>query len=191
MEVYAIKTNEVLVFVSFNVLGQFEDVRRDIKEGYESIKADVTNVSSDIKGMIVVTESMNEDLKDIKMDLKESVKEDVKEGVESMKEHVKDIKKDIKEGVEECVKEGVQSMKEDVKDIKKDIKEVVKEVVKEGLKESMKEMKNIEKPEMKEDSTRMSMGNIEREDFPNPKVPALGELYLVWFYFYIKYDFFS
>ena len=165
MEVYAIKTNEVLVFVSFNVLGQFEDVRRDIKEGYESIKADVKNVSSDIKGMIVATESMNEDLKDIKMDIKESVKEDVKEGLESMKEHVKDIKKDIKE--------------------------VVKEVVKEGLKESMKEMKNIEKPEMKEDSTRMPMGNIEREDFPNPKVPALGELYLVWFYFYIKYDFFS
>ena len=135
MEVYAIKTNEVLVFVSFNVLGQLEDVGRGIKEVNESIKAWSKNVSSDIKGM-------------------------------------------------------TESMKEGVKDIKKDIKEVVKEVVKEGLKESMKEMKNIEKPEMKEDSTRMPMGNIDRDDFPNPKVPALGELYLVWFYFYIKMIFF-
>ena len=112
-----------------------------MKEDSESIKANVKNESSDIKGMI----------------------EGVKEGIESMKKDVKDIKKDIKEG-----EEKVQS---------------IKEVVKQGVKEVMIELENIEKPEMKGGYTRKLMENVERDDFTNSRVPALGELYLVGFTF--------
>ena len=73
-KIYAIKTSEILQFVPFNLLGQFEDIRRDIKEGNESIKGDTENISCDIKSMMVVTESIKEDVKDIKMDVKEFVK---------------------------------------------------------------------------------------------------------------------
>ena len=112
-----------------------------MKEDSESIKANVKNESSDIKGMI----------------------EGVKEGIESMKKDVKDIKKDIKEGEEKA--------------------QSIKEVVKQGVKEAMIEMENIEKPEMKGGYTRKLMENVERDDFTNSRVPALGELYLVGFTF--------
>ena len=119
-----------------------------MKEDSESIKANVKNESSDIKGMIAVAESKIEG---------------VKEGIESMEKDMKDIKKDIKEG-----EEKVQN---------------IKEVVKQGVKEAMIEMENIEKPEMKGGYTRKLMENVERDDFTNSRVPALGELYLFGFTF--------
>ena len=93
------KTNGNLEFISFNVLGKWEDVKRDMKE--------------------IVTEaveSMEEALKNIQKDIKEVVEEGVKEGLQSMKEVVvKDMKKDLKE----VVKEGVQTMKEELSKIGK------------------------------------------------------------------------
>ena len=44
-------------------------------------------------------------------------------------------------------------------------------------------MKTIETHEMKEDSTRKRMENIEKSDITYPSVQALGELYLVGFIF--------
>ena len=111
------------------------------------------NVNSGIKDVILVTKSVKEDVKDIKMGIHESVKEGVKEVAESMKEDVKDMKKDIKE------------------------------YVKEGVKEALNEMKNTEQAEMEEDHVIMSMENIEKDDFPNPRLSALGELYLRGFIF--------
>ena len=150
--------------VSFIVLEQFEDLRKDIKEGNERIKTDVEKVSSDIKCCIIVAESLKEGIKD----LKDGVK-----GVE-----------DITMGIKESVKEGVRCRREGEEDLK-----VIKEVVKEGLKEAMNEMKNTEKAEMKESDTRISMGNIEIDDFSNPRVPALGELYLVVYIFALNMEF--
>ena len=199
VEIYPIKANGILQFVSFIVLGHFQEVKRDIKEGNESIKGDVKNVGSDIKGMIKATGCLKQYVKDSEMGIKKSVEEAIKEGVQSMKEDVKDIKKDIKEDVKEGVKEGVQSMKEVfVEDIKNDFKEGVKSMkeevvqdikrdVKEGVNEVVEVIKertkNMEKLEMKEDYTRKSMENIERGNFTYPRVPALGELYLIDFVF--------
>ena len=189
VKIYAVESNGILDLISFDVLGQLEDVKRDIKEGIESPKEDAKNVNIDInsvesikedtrdlKNGIEGVESIKEDVKDIRKDIKAGVKEGVQEGVESMKEDVEDMKKDIKEGV----KEGVDGMKEEARDIKKDIKESVKECVEEVLKEMMK---TIETHEMKEDSTRKRMENIEKSDITYPSVQALGELYLVGFIF--------
>ena len=91
----------------------------------------------------------------------------------------------IHESVKEGVKEVAESMKEDVKDMKKDIKEYVKE----GVKEALNEMKNTEQAEMEEDHVIMSMENIEKDDFPNPRLSALGELYLRGFIFALNMKF--
>ena len=84
-----------------------KDVRRDAKECSESIKADLKNVSSDIKGMVVVTESMKEGMKDIKKDIKEVVKEGVKEAVNEMKNIERpEMKADYRISMENIEKDG-------------------------------------------------------------------------------------
>ena len=96
MKTYAIERNSILVFIFFDVLGQFE-VRRDIKEDTESIKEDVKNVRSDMKS---VEKIMKEDLKYIKKDIigvGESIKETVKESVQSIEEHMKEVVKAMNE----------------------------------------------------------------------------------------------
>ena len=205
MKICAIRANEILGFVCFNVLGQVEDVRREmevLKEGVESVEEVLKDLKKDFKedlkiGVKEGVQIMKEEVvKDIKKDIKDVVKEgaqwmnelvvkdikkDVKEGVRSMKEEaVKDIKKDVKE--------GVQSIKEEVvKGIKKDIREGVKEVV-----EIMKETtENIEQRKMKEYFIRKPMENVGRCDFTYPRVPALGESYLVSFFFCIQNKIFS
>ena len=97
-KIYAIKTSEILQFVPFNFLGQFEDVRRDIKEGNESIKGDTENISCDIKGMMVVTERIKED-----------IKIDVKEFVKAMKVMKNIEKPEVKEEYTRKLMENVES----------------------------------------------------------------------------------
>ena len=116
-KIYAIERNSILVFIFSDVLGQLEDVRRDIKEDTESIKEDVKNVSSDIKS---VEKRMKEDVKYIKKDIIEGVgegiKETLKEGVQSIEEHMKDIKQDIKKvakAMKEMKNKRQPEMKED------------------------------------------------------------------------------
>ena len=79
------RTNNILEFFSFNILGQVDDIRRHIKEYNESIKADVKNLTSGINDMTVVTKSMKEDVKDMKKDIKEFVNKGVKEALNEMK----------------------------------------------------------------------------------------------------------
>lgn len=136
----------------FNVLGQVEDLRKDIKERDERFKADLENVRKDLK-----------------------------EGNERNKTNFSDIKACLTV-VNESVKEGVEIKKEDWKNIEK----VVKEAAKEGVKEAMNERKNTEESKMKEDYAKIPMGNIEKNDFPNPRVPDHGELYLVGFIVFIR-----
>ena len=96
MKTYAIERNSILVFIFFDILGQFK-VRRDIKEDTENIKEDVKNVRS---GMKSVEKIMKEDLKYIKKDIigvGESIKETVKEGVQSIEEHMKEVVKVMNE----------------------------------------------------------------------------------------------
>ena len=188
VKIYAVESNGILDLISFDVLGQLEDVKRDIKEGIESPKEDAKNLNIDINSVQSIKEDTRDlkngiegvesikDVKDIRKDIKAGVKEGAKEGVESVKEDVEDVKKDIKEGV----KESVDGMKEEARDIKKDFKESLKEGVEEVVKEMMK---TIETHEMKEDSTRKRMENIEKSDITYPSVQALGELYLVGFIF--------
>ena len=148
MEIYAIKTNEILEFVSFNILGHVDDVRRYIKECNESIKANVKNVNSGIRDVILMTKSLKEDVKDIKV------------------------------GIHESVKEGVEDMKKDIK-----------AYVKEGVKKALNEMQNTEQAEMEDDYVIISMENIETDDFPNPRLSALGELDLGGFIFALNMKF--
>ena len=84
-----------------------------------------------ISSLLPVSESIKEDVKDLKRN--------VKEGIESIKKDVKDVKKDVKEGTESIkkdVKEGTESIKEDLKDLKdvkrdvKDIQESIKKITK-------------------------------------------------------------
>ena len=129
----------------------------------------------------------------------ENVRKDLKEGNERIKTNFSDIKagltvvtestkkdrkdlKDIAMCINESVKEGVEIKKEDLKNIEK----VVKEAAKEGVKEAMNERKNTEESKMKEDYAKIPMGNIEKNDFPNPRVPDHGELYLVGFIVFIR-----
>ena len=67
-----------------------------------------------------LSESVKEDVKELKGVLKEDVKDvkmDIKDSVESIKEDVKEVKRDVKERTE--------SIKEDVNFIKESIKQII------------------------------------------------------------------